>query len=82
MGWFDDNHPMGQAAEDAAHEAFEAFAGKWQRDPPKALSSRVPPKRLERPGAEWGERGLARNETMQTLIPVLLRRYEMEEEQL
>ncbi|KAF7980141.1 hypothetical protein HWV62_39583 [Athelia sp. TMB] len=53
MGWFDDNHPMGQAAEDAMDEAMDAMS-KWQKDPPKATSSRTP-KRVERPGAEWGE---------------------------
>ncbi|KAF7983014.1 hypothetical protein HWV62_24646 [Athelia sp. TMB] len=51
MGWFDDNHPMGQAAEDAMDEAMDAMS-KWQKDPPKATSSRTP-KRVERPGAEW-----------------------------
>ncbi|KZP12969.1 hypothetical protein FIBSPDRAFT_960911 [Athelia psychrophila] len=51
MGWFDDNHPMGQAAEDRMNDAIDGMS-KWQKDPPKATSSR-PPKRVERPGAEW-----------------------------
>lgn len=57
MGWFDDNHPMGQAAQDREDEMMEELGvvGKWQRDPPKASgSSSRAPKRVERPGAEWG----------------------------
>lgn len=56
MGWFDDHHPMGQAAEDDIMEALDAIGGKWQKDPPKASSSSSSRnvKRIERPGAEWG----------------------------
>lgn len=53
MGWFDDNHPMGQAAEDRMNEAMDSLS-EWQKDPPKATSSRLQ-KRVERPGAEWGQ---------------------------
>lgn len=54
MGWFDDNHPNGQAAEDEMMEMFGP--GKWQKDTPKASgSSSRTTKRIERPGAEWGQ---------------------------
>lgn len=54
MGWFDDNDPNGQAAQDEITGMFGP--GKWQKDPPKASgSSSRAPKRIERPEAEWGQ---------------------------
>lgn len=50
MGWFDENHPMGQDADDAIDEMLGL--NKWYKDPQPASSS-APPKRVERPEAEW-----------------------------
>ncbi|KAF7980142.1 hypothetical protein HWV62_39585 [Athelia sp. TMB] len=79
MGWFDDNHPMGRAAEEEcdfmANEVFELLQA-WQ----KPKFSR-PPKRVERLGAEWGKSALDERLGRGRFL-MYGRSGEMEEEQL
>ncbi|KAK7046666.1 hypothetical protein R3P38DRAFT_2875115 [Favolaschia claudopus] len=55
MGWFDDNHPMGSAADDEMEAAMDAMGwNKWHKDPQPAGGSSEPA-RVERPESEWDE---------------------------
>ncbi|KAF4616955.1 hypothetical protein D9613_008542 [Agrocybe pediades] len=56
MGWFDENHPMGEEALAREEEAMNDFLNMVERrytDPIPANST--PMKRVERPESEWDE---------------------------